>query len=197
MSTPRAAAQRERIIAAAQRCFEAEGFHGASMARIAATAGVSAGLLYRYFENKEAIIEAIVQCQVEAIMTSQVQQRPRTGGELARHLAGDYGQPTACGTSRGNPKLVLELSAEATRNPAIAAVVSGFDAALRRFLIDWLRAPVADGGRGMTEAQASERALGLQVLIEGLKVRETREPQLDRALLARTLTGMLTGLLDG
>jgi AcrR family transcriptional regulator len=38
----------------------AVGFHGASMADIAKAAGLSVGQIYRYFENKEAIIAAIV-----------------------------------------------------------------------------------------------------------------------------------------
>src|SRR3546814_5115905 len=54
----RTLAQRERILCAAQKCFVEHGFHAASMASIAETAEMSAGLIYRYFENKNAIILA-------------------------------------------------------------------------------------------------------------------------------------------
>ena len=63
--TPRAEAQRERILCAAQKCFIEHGFHAASMANIAETAQMSAGLMYRYFENKNAIVLAIVQRQLD------------------------------------------------------------------------------------------------------------------------------------
>ena len=41
------------ILDAAKKCFIEHGFHAASMANIAETAGMSPGLIYRYFENKE------------------------------------------------------------------------------------------------------------------------------------------------
>ena len=63
----RAELQRGRILDAAQKCFIEHGFHAASMASIADTAGMSAGLIYRYFENKSAIILAIVQRQLELL----------------------------------------------------------------------------------------------------------------------------------
>ena len=56
----RAARQRERILEAAEKCFIESGFHAASMAHIADTAGISAGLIYRYFESKSAIVRAII-----------------------------------------------------------------------------------------------------------------------------------------
>src|SRR5690606_21791567 len=60
----RADLQRDRILQAAQRCFVEHGFHAASMASIAGTAGVSAGLIYRYFASKNEIIVAIVERQL-------------------------------------------------------------------------------------------------------------------------------------
>jgi len=57
----RASAQRDRILAAAKQCFIEHGFHAASMASIAEAADISAGLIYRYFDNKNAIILAIIE----------------------------------------------------------------------------------------------------------------------------------------
>ena len=39
---------RQRILDAAQKCFAHQGFHGATMSTIAETAGISAGLAYRF-----------------------------------------------------------------------------------------------------------------------------------------------------
>src|ERR1700687_4738603 len=60
-----AARQRERILEAAEQCFIKSGFHAASMARIAQTAGISAGLIYRYFDSKGLIVKAIIERHVE------------------------------------------------------------------------------------------------------------------------------------
>src|SRR5262249_27099987 len=53
------AAQRQRILDAARRCFMREGFHPTSMQDIIAEAGISARGVYVYFKSKEEIVEAI------------------------------------------------------------------------------------------------------------------------------------------
>ena len=55
----------ERILDAARVCFSERGFHGASISAIAEVAGMSQGLIYRYFTNKAAIIRAITDEQRE------------------------------------------------------------------------------------------------------------------------------------
>ncbi|NMM78326.1 hypothetical protein B2J88_48645 [Rhodococcus sp. SRB_17] len=63
-SADQGAAFRKRILAAAKKCFVEYGFYTASMASIAETAEMSAGLIYRYFESKDAIILAIIEQQL-------------------------------------------------------------------------------------------------------------------------------------
>ncbi len=48
--------KREDILRAALELIAEHGFHGAPMAMIAAQAGVGAGTIYRYFENKDVLI---------------------------------------------------------------------------------------------------------------------------------------------
>jgi AcrR family transcriptional regulator len=50
----------DRLLAAAVQVFAAEGYQGATMATIAQRAGISAGNVYRYFENKEALFSEIL-----------------------------------------------------------------------------------------------------------------------------------------
>ena len=66
---PRAQAQRERILDAAPRCFIARGFHAASVSDIATEAGISQGLMYRYFDNKRAMILALIERRVVGLLT--------------------------------------------------------------------------------------------------------------------------------
>ena len=104
----RAEKQRGRILDAAQQCFIEHGFHGASMANIADTAGMSAGLIYRYFENKSAIILAIVQRQLE-LLRDDIKLHRKV--DLAAELASHYGQACAKQGRGMNSALLLEISA--------------------------------------------------------------------------------------
>src|SRR2546430_9426637 len=51
--------RRSQILDAALVCFAKRGFHQASMHDISAEAGISVGLIYCYFANKEAVISAM------------------------------------------------------------------------------------------------------------------------------------------
>jgi TetR/AcrR family transcriptional regulator, fatty acid metabolism regulator protein len=58
----RSAAQEERrrqILEAAVRAFAKKGYHASRVSDIADEAGVAYGLVYHYFESKEAVLEAI------------------------------------------------------------------------------------------------------------------------------------------
>ena len=62
MSTNRSSAvldRRQQILEAAMLCFAKCGFHQTSMHDISAEAGISVGLIYRYFKNKEEVIAAL------------------------------------------------------------------------------------------------------------------------------------------
>ena len=61
------------------------GFHAASMAHIAQTADMSAGLIYRYFASKAAIVKAIIERHLEIGSTSD----RSTGSTRQRTSASD------------------------------------------------------------------------------------------------------------
>lgn len=69
---------RERVLAAAEQEFAASGFAGATMAAIAARAGVSTGNLYRYFENKEALFHEIFTDEFAETFLALVKKRVRS-----------------------------------------------------------------------------------------------------------------------
>ncbi|HEX5057405.1 MAG TPA: TetR/AcrR family transcriptional regulator [Gammaproteobacteria bacterium] len=193
-STVRAEAQRERILTAARKCFIEHGFHAASMASIAETADISIGLIYRYFEGKNEIIVAIIEQQLTllradlALLDNSV--------DLAARLAEGCG---TCGTNparRLSPALFLEMSAEATRDPKIAAALNAFDGAVRGDIAAWMSRGKDQGGYGQPETLSPARALLLQCLIDGLKVRAAREPELDKILLKQALDEILPAVLE-
>src|SRR5262245_2337940 len=53
--------KREAILEAALELFAERGFHGTAVPLIADKAGIGAGTVYRYFESKEAIVNALYQ----------------------------------------------------------------------------------------------------------------------------------------
>lgn len=173
--------QRERILAAALRCFVDSGFHSASMAAIADTAQISTGLIYRYFDNKNAIIFAIIESQLETARERicELRHTDDLGNAIIEYFEardGDYGPAIS-------PPLFLEISAEAARDPEIARVVSRIDSTVRAVLADWLRRSPGEGGYGLPSDVADERACALMLLIDGLKVRKAWGTNLDKRCL--------------
>ena len=147
--------QRERILEAATSCFIQHGFHSASMATISETAGMSPGLIYRYFENKNAIVLAIVEAQLE-VVKSRLCALHNTGdlGEamleyFESHDQKPYGSASA--------PLFLEITAAATRDPDIAQAVVRIDNTVRMALADWFHRSREEGGYGLP-ADAAEEA---------------------------------------
>jgi len=61
--------RRQQIMDAALELFAREGYVHCSIARLTAHAGISKGLLYNYFESKEALLVAIIEESLEEILT--------------------------------------------------------------------------------------------------------------------------------
>lgn len=185
----RASAQRDRILAAAKQCFIEHGFHAASMASIAEAADISAGLIYRYFDNKNAIILAIIERQLAekradiASLQPGVDFAARIGELVARWRVGD--------DRAMNPTLFLEMSALGKRDPQIAAALAESDRLTRGDFAVWLKQRAAGSGRALSDAEADARAFALQCLVEGLAVRVVREPEVDEARVAELLARIL------
>lgn len=52
--------RKDAILDAAMHVFAEEGFHSASMSMVAKKAGISKGLIYNYFENKEELVQYLM-----------------------------------------------------------------------------------------------------------------------------------------
>ena len=190
----RTKAQKERILTAARNCFVESGFHAAGMATIAETAEMSPGLIYRYFENKNAIILAIIEQQLRV-----ARRRIRalhSAGNLAKHIADYLDEPETQGENSMNTALYLEISAQATRDPQIAEALRRFDVTVCSELGDWLRRDRSDGGYGLPDDIVASRTLILLCLIDGLKLRGARQLEPDRKVLRNTLAQILDILLS-
>jgi AcrR family transcriptional regulator len=189
----RTRAQRERILAAAQSRFVESGFHAAGMATIAETAGMSPGLIYRYFESKNAIILAIIEQQLE-VARCRIREL-HSSKNLSRRIVDYFEERELQDKNSMSHALYLEISAQATRDPQIAEALRRYDLAVCSELGDWLRRSKREGGCGLPDNVVPARALMLLSLIEGLKLRGARGPELDRDILRNTLDEILDSLV--
>jgi len=58
-----------RLVAAAQRCFNANGYAGTTMAKIARTAKVSTGTAYAYFVDKDDLLAHVLRQHADSLLT--------------------------------------------------------------------------------------------------------------------------------
>lgn len=193
----RAQVQRTRILDAARTCFAERGFHAASIAAIAEAAGMSQGLIYRYFTNKAAIVHAIVDEQrqgrgealagiascrhalVDVVMGKLERWRER-GGTFDREF---------------DPILFLEITTEATRDPEVAAVLSENEQAVWCDLSDVIRRDALASGKALDEAQVQQRTVALRCVVDGAILNWIRDPSMDAQQLRRSLNAVCDTLL--
>ncbi len=76
--------KREAIMSAALELFVERGFHGTAVPEIAEKAGVGAGTIYRYFESKEALVNALYRQEKQRFAQIVLDEFPRS--TIAREL---------------------------------------------------------------------------------------------------------------
>lgn len=187
----RAELRRDQILEAAHECFSREGFHAASMASIAAQANLSVGQIYRYFENKEAVIEGLCVSKLEEWADRLAEVRARSGDpvdelmELARYHVDklDNGQDVS---------MVLEFLAEAARNPRVGAVMHRVDAGFRQHL----RNVFVRGGVRADDPSLESRVGLVSILLDGWLVRLGKDPKASKEDYLSSLRFMFESLLS-
>jgi TetR/AcrR family transcriptional repressor of uid operon len=125
--------RRKLVLDAAERSFTRAGFHRTTMQDVAAEAGMSPGNLYRYFPSKDALVAGLCERDRAGLATEFAEMRESGGDFLAafRELGRRHFEDAA----RGKAKLCLEIWAEATRNPAVAAMQTEFDRGFEEQLV--------------------------------------------------------------
>lgn len=155
------------------------------MGQIAAEAQMSVGQIYRYFPSKEAIIHAIV----ERIVAKRLQwmlnreKQVNFAAVLARRghfRPGDEDE-------NSDRVLMLEITAEATRNPAVADIVREADRRIRTQAIALVRADYPE----LTEVEAAVRVEFISALADGTTSRYLLDPVADPELMERLFAATL------
>lgn len=160
--------KRAEIIKAARHCVAKKGFHAASMNEIANNAKMSVGHIYRYFKNKEDIILAIVddftQEQLKWTMDTAV-SNDIAGNHLERFSSIIY-------NDQESRSILLEINAEAARNPIIATMLQDSDKLLRESAV----AAVKGYYPSLSEAELYARVELMARIYESDLVRRIKSP---------------------
>jgi AcrR family transcriptional regulator len=105
-----------RILDAAVRVFAAQGYDSSRVGDVAKEAGVAYGLVYHYYESKEAVLEAVFR-EAWGRLLAAVALAEETGGDAAEQL--ELVVKIVLRAWRDDPDLVRLLVREVTRNPHI------------------------------------------------------------------------------
>ena len=115
--------RKKRILDATVKCVNNSGFHSTSMSEIANEAKISVGIIYRYFENKEAIIEALVDQEIEERNIKLDILKNTPDEELLRTFAQFIPSISERASTCNIANIFLEIMSEAARNPRVANIV--------------------------------------------------------------------------
>lgn len=98
--------KRRQILDGAREMFLSKGFEGTSMQDVARAAQVSKGTLYVYFDNKEAMFQALVHGECDRMQQAIREIGKGTGDvsdelcRIARHMVGKLLEPDVLATMR-------------------------------------------------------------------------------------------------
>jgi TetR/AcrR family transcriptional repressor of uid operon len=166
--------RRTQILEAAVVCFAKRGFHQTSMHDISAEAGISVGLIYRYFENKEEVISAMAARHKNEI--HDLVERARQAPTLLESLEILFTAHCCENSPQIQSAFVVDLYAEASRNPQIADLVRDVLQTAMDGVTDVIaRAPEAQSAaHGLQPKELSELIFAVA---RGMLMRDVLQPQ--------------------
>ena len=183
--------KRSEILAAAERCFARSGFHAATVAQICDEAGISPGHLYHYFTGKEAIIGAIARSGLEYAKARFAEIADDQ--DPIEVLVSEFERLKALNRS-AKSGVLLDVLAEAARNPQIGRTLQETSEEMRRLLAAFLRRGQARGQID-PDLDADMASALLISLIDSSKTLLIRAPTIDPERSADVLDKMITRFL--
>jgi TetR/AcrR family transcriptional regulator, repressor for uid operon len=189
--------RREHILEAAERAFVRHGFHAATMQHVADEAGMSPGNLYRYFPSKEAMVEGL--CEVDR--ASRAGSFDAFADLMARN--GDLTAAIRWGMREHvlskppeKARMIVEIWAEAGRNPRVAEITRTLDADVLSGL-ERLIGVAKAAGAASPELDALFGARFFVTYVAGLFKRIAVEPDFDPDVETDMAVGVLKALFAG
>jgi len=189
-ATDHAQEMRARILEGAHRAMLSGGYRGTTMEAIAAEAGVSVGLLYRYFPSKAelylAMCEGVTQEQLDelaALMAGIADPRERLAAAVRHYVNGLHAE--------GWGSIVTAGWAEADVNPALRDLLRRRCDQIRAFAAMFMREAVAKGELE-PGVDIEELSLASAMLLDGVIGHQAETgDRFDPDLVSRSVTALL------
>ena len=181
------------IVRAAERAFVRFGFHATTMQNVAEEAGMSAGNLYRYFPSKEAIVEEL--CVVDQAQRAEFFAAMSGRGDLLHAISASL-REHVLSRPPAKARMIIEIWAEAARNPRIAAITRAMDEDVLAGLEHVITAAKTTGCVAAT-LDSRFAAHVLFTLVAGLFKRLALEPAFDPSAEGAMAIGVLRALFAG
>jgi AcrR family transcriptional regulator len=189
-ATTHAAQMRGQIMAGAQRAFVTTGYRGTSVPAIAAEAGVSVGLIYRYFSSKEELFLSVCQQSSEAQLNELATLLAKIQDPHAR-LRAAVDQFVSSLTDEGWGAIMVNAWAEADRNPRLRDLLVRVFEQHRGFSAMFIREAIARG-EAPSDADVEALALAAALLLHGAIAHQAeRGPRFDPEAVTRAITTVL------
>ena len=188
------AERRLQILEAAERAFVGNGFHATTMQHVADEASMSAGNLYRYFPSKEAIVEGL--CELDQVELAQAFAELMADN---RHIAEAmrFGlRKHVLAKPPEKARLLVEIWAEAGRNPRVAQLTHAIDAEMRA-RVEGLIEAAKLAGVAAPHLNSRFGARFFVTFVAGLFKRMAIEGDFDPEVETPMAIGVLKGLLAG
>jgi TetR/AcrR family transcriptional regulator, transcriptional repressor of aconitase len=180
MSTAHLEARRAEILDAAETCFIRRGLHQATMHDICEESQLSPGAVYRYFDSKDDLIDAVAERRTQQEMQfideakSQTSEAAEALTILGDRFWGQFLRPDFEHWAR----LDIEIWPETLRNPRHQARVREQRAMLRQALTEVCRLAIEQGTMRL-EANPVAMANLLMALYRGLQLHKAIDPTVD------------------
>ena len=191
------AARRQQIVDAARVCFARNGFHATSMQDVINEAELSVGAVYRYFDSKEALIEAVAE-QVVGLVVSELDSMivakplPPLAEVMDRVLRVVEAQTDPNGAAR----MALQVWGEALRNPRLRDLVAGVYQTIRARFVR-LAAQARDEGQLPPGVDPHEAGVVLFGLVPGFILQLVLVGGVSRSQYLRGISALLGGAVGG
>lgn len=176
--------RRNQILDAAQRCFKKQGFHKTTLRDIAQEFGMSAGHIYNYFSNKEAIIEALVELRTQEFL--DMIDTDKFADHAARRAHGhkELGQVVDAYLNLDNTSLSIAIMNEALINPKVYEIVVAAASKVRNHIVEAQLLAMKEERRYAPPYEVIEsRCMTIRAMLEGLRLAHIFTPEMDVPLV--------------
>jgi AcrR family transcriptional regulator len=192
--------RRRQVAEAVERLIAEHGFDGVTMAKAAAEAGVSVGLVQHYFASKDDLLRYAYTHVTERAMARALQRAKELDAHrssIRRALHESLAERLPLDDARrAEWRVSFAFTARAVDRPDLAAVRNHTEAAIR----EQLAQAITNGkecGEVPTDTDAAPAAAGLLALVEGLGLHTYLDPAVPAPVALSELDRALKSVLPG